>query len=125
MALTIADIIEARRPGTPIDARTTALIELAENQTDAAAFDHLYNHAVALLVCHWLEKSDSMDAGQITGKREGQLSLTYAKFLTGIGSDDALASTVYGQEYLSLRDTIFSPMVRGMNEMPKVERDYP
>jgi len=122
VALSIDEIIEARKPGTTIDSRVDALKDLAETQTDATAWGDTYNHGIALLVLHWLELDGRTDtAGNITAKKEGQLSLSYG----GQTTDDALASTVFGAEYIGLRRLVFGPVVRGQNEMPKIEGSYP
>jgi hypothetical protein len=118
MAVSIQNIIEARRPSTVIDSRVNTLIALAKEQTDATAWGDFYNQGVALLTCHWLEL-DSRSAsavGGVTAEREGQLSRSYG----GVNSvDEELGSTIYGAEYLRLRRTIPSFLVRGMDEMPK------
>lgn len=118
MTVSIDNIILARRPGTTIDSRVSTLKALAEEQTDATAWGGLYNQGVALLVCHWLELDgrSASAVGAVQSEKEGQLSRAYGGVNT---SDDALASTVYGAEYLRLRRVIPSFTVRGMDEMPK------
>ena len=124
MALTVEQIITLRRPATTLDSTTTGLIEMAGYVTDAAAFSTTYDYARAMLVCHWLEMASRMNAvGPISSLSEGSLSISYAG--AGSAGDDAYASTSYGQEYLLLQRKIPSFGVRGMNEVPKVEREYP
>ena len=125
MALTVKEIIIVRRPGTVIDDQVNGLIELAQQMTNVTAFGTRYSHAIALLVCHWLEMGSRMDkAGAISSLSEGQLSISYAN-AAGDKFEGGLNSTAYGQEYLGLRGLTFAPMVRGQNEIPKVQREYP
>jgi hypothetical protein len=125
MALTVEQIIMLRRPTTTLDPTTTGLIEMAGYVTDAAAFGNTYDYARAMLVCHWLEMASRMDkVGPIASLSEGSLSISYAS--AAAGSDGmSYASTSYGQEYMLLQKKIPSFGCAGMNEVPKVEREYP
>jgi len=121
MSVSILDTIEARRPGTVQDSRLTTLIALAEEQT-GTAYGDFYNLAVALLVCHWLERDGSTGSrgtgrsGQITSEKEGQLSRSYGQ-VSGESNND-LASTSYGLELQQLRKTNFKPVHRQMPFYP-------
>lgn len=129
MALTVAQIMDARCPGVDTTSeRVLSLVELAGYQTNSSAFGDHYNHAIALLTLHWLSMSDSSrmetGGGAVTALKEGQLSINYG---TGFASKEtALASTTYGQEYLELRSmsSMFAD-VRGSGDIPKTEMDYP
>lgn len=113
---TVNDIIQARRPGTDIDARVGVLVELAQEQLSSTAFGAVYNHAVALLVCHWLELDAKQSAaGPVTSKKEGQLAISYA----APRDLSDLSGSAFGHELQGMIRRIPSFAVRGMDEMPK------
>lgn len=66
--------------------------------------------AVELLTAHYLTTFSSPDcaepaAGPVSSEREGQIAVTYA--VADRFKDDALGSTKYGRQFLTLRKRIF------------------
>ena len=108
MALSVEQIFNAIAPGYAADADKATYIELAEMRTSTCAFGTNYNQAVALLAAHLIELAKGDDhagsggAGPVTGKKEGQLSISY-----GSGSsendDSDLSMTKYGRQLQGLR----------------------
>lgn len=125
MDLTAQDIITARIPQAP-QARIDALLPLAELQIKEN-WGECRVSGVALLTLHWLasenmnggttDNSGSGEAGSITEKKEGDLSLKRdnpASNLEGLSASDLyLVTTQYGQELIHLRKGCFMlPMSR-------------
>lgn len=114
MALTVKQIIAAKRPGTPDDSRLDALIELAAGRTSSTVFGDNYNLAVALRTLHQIELFDSNNgaAGGVTSRSEGQLSIGYG----GAGGNASdLGATAWGVELSSLiRANVRGPIHRAM-----------
>lgn len=95
-------------------ARLNTFITLAENQISQNIFNVDYDLAVAYLAAHMLALSSRNTigndsggdglAGNITAKKEGDLSLNYALPAALSTKDGALATTSYGIEFMRLRD---------------------
>lgn len=105
MALTVIQIFDAIAPGFAANPAKPTYIELAEDRTSACAFGTRRNHAVALRAAHAmtidLGGDQSGSGGQITGKKEGNLSLTFAA-PSANDSDDDLSMTKYGKQLKGL-----------------------
>lgn len=114
MSLTAAQIIELRAPAFYTDSRLTDLISLAEDGLSSQAFGSRYNEAVALQVCHWLEKENRGGAsGPVSMEKEGELQRGYAASLAGDPGD--LITTGWGTELQALiKSSILKPMNRMM-----------
>lgn len=97
LLLTLAPELEAVSPG---DRQTVE--ELALAQTSAAVFGAQQELAAAYLAAHILTlRMRGGDAGQITSKREGDLSVTYAHPFVRKALN-SLEATSYGLERMRL-----------------------
>lgn len=93
------------------DATIDTAIGLAAQRISARAFDTLYPQAAALMAAHILAKSRSMATlqgvtGAVTSVRTGDLQISAAVVGGLTGSDAALATTPYGEQFLTLRDQV-------------------
>ena len=80
----------------------TGLIELAELRVGASFCPDKRNYLVAYMACHMFTLANrNGDSGFITGRTEGDLSVTYAN-TQGSSSGNELDLTSYGKMYLSL-----------------------
>lgn len=80
----------------------TGLIELAELRVGASFCPDKRNYLVAYMACHMFTLANrNGDSGFITGRAEGDLSVTYAN-TQGSSSGNELDLTSYGKMYLSL-----------------------
>lgn len=93
------------------DATIDTAIGLAAQRISARAFDTLYPQAAALLAAHILAKSRG-DAtafgvtGAVTSVRTGDLQISAAAVGGLTGSDAILATTPYGEQFITLRNQI-------------------
>ena len=112
--MTIAEVISDIAPEFDNEdpARIDRFIGYAESQVSSNEFLTKYDLAVAYLTAHVLSLSGRNDtegtngnAGNITQKKEGDLSLSFAlPSALNNSQDGTLMSTSYGLEYLRLRD---------------------
>lgn len=80
----------------------TGLIELAELRVGASFCPDKRNYLVAYMACHMFTMGNrNGDSGFVTGRTEGDLSVTYAN-TQGSSSGNELDLTSYGKMYLSL-----------------------
>lgn len=101
--LTILQIIEVKCPGLYIDTGRDIYIEIAEDQISECYYGKNYNLAVALLACHsYTLFLRNGDAGTISSKKEGDLSVSYSTVKTGTNEDD-LSLTSFGMELKRLK----------------------
>lgn len=117
MALTVKQIIAAKKPGITDDSRLDALIELASDRTSSDVFGKNANLAIALRVLHNIAISDDFDGqpGGVQSRSEGQLSITYAN-ASAIGDKGDLSQTAWGVELRALiRANSSGPIHRQMN----------
>lgn len=112
-------------PQFDVDSRRSEIIAFAELQVNATWFDAKYEWAAAYLAAHYLALnpasggSTEPGGGFIVSKREGDLSVTYAKpAVSGTNlSDDSLSQTSFGQQFIQLRNSSnFILGVTGQNE---------
>ena len=112
--MTIAEIINDIAPEFLNEAptRIARFITYVELQVSKLQFDERYDLAVAYLTCHMLalsgrndEEETNGNAGIITQKKEGDLSLSFAlPYALNVANEGALLLTSYGIEYLRLKD---------------------
>lgn len=85
--------------------RLDAWILGASHHVGKCYFQKAYIYALSLVVAHIAaleNRGNDGDAGTVTGKREGDISVSYAS--TKGNSDDAwLSSTSFGQQFLLLK----------------------
>lgn len=111
MAVTNASvIIVAPEFANEDTARIDKFIQYAMLYIKSEVFGERYDFAIELMTAHLLTMSNRRgQAGAVTQKRVGDMSVSYAG---GDSSDEALASTSYGNEYLRLRRiNLVTPMV--------------
>lgn len=111
--MTIADIITqdiAQEFAGEIVARIDRFIEYAKLQVSATVFGDRYDLAVAYLAAHMLALANRNDdegtngnAGIITQRKEGDLSLSFALPNALNNIDGTLQLTSYGIEYERIR----------------------
>ena len=123
MSLSISEIIILKSPSLSGDSRLTGMIELAEQLTSKTSFGDKYNHAVALLVLHWLTldaqsggsstSSGSGIGGGVKSEKEGELSRSFG--IPSSASDKSIFfnSTSFGMELMYLwRSCLVLPTTR-------------
>lgn len=105
MSLTAEQIFDAIAPSYASNASKAVYLEMSEDRTSACAFGSNRPQAVALRAAHMitldLGGDQSGSGGQITGKKEGNLSLTFAG-PSASQSDDDLSMTKYGKQLKGL-----------------------
>ena len=117
-AFTAEQIIAMRSSAYATDERVPGLVVLAEEKTNVYAYGDQTAEAVALLVLHWLTRSDQSSAGvsapgALSMEREGSLQRQYLVDFSLTKSQPDLTQTGWGMELLGLRKTcIFSPRTR-------------
>lgn len=111
---TAKEIIALKSPSFASDPRLDDFIVLAADFVSQSAYGTKYQHALALVVLHWItldalgggssSSSGSGIGGGIKMEKEGQLARQYGSTPSGASTDDAYwMSTIFGQELLSLR----------------------
>ena len=103
MALSPTQYLAAICPQLAADANLSVYLEMATNQVSGCFFGTNYNMAVALRAAHiyTLAQRPLGDSGQISSKREGDLSVSYSTTSGESGGDD-LNQTHYGKQYMQL-----------------------
>lgn len=109
--MAVLDVLKAIAPEFENEdpARLDTFIGLAECQVSQDVFDCDYELAVAYLSAHMLALSNRNSngsnglAGNITGKKEGDLSINYALPSALNTADGTLTTTSYGIEFIRLR----------------------
>lgn len=107
MALSIEQIFDAVAPIYKNETDKEVYFSMAAGRTSSCAYGTNYNMAVALRAAHLMELAKGTDfsgsgaAGPVTGKKEGQLSISY-----GAGSSETdgsdLSMTKYGKQLQGL-----------------------
>jgi hypothetical protein len=107
---TATDIFAVLAPEFENDSRVSTVVSLAKTQV-GKVFGKQRSAAIANLAAHMLSMADRNGAaGGVASKSEGGLSISFA----GLATDDLLAQTSYGAEFLRLRRmVIFGPRTRG------------
>ncbi len=103
------------------------VLETAEDMVSRKQFGKLYERACLLLAAHYLTlwkqigqegsaAAASLTAGEVTSEREGDLQRSYGGAASGYTSptEKALAKTLYGQWFLSLRSRCIVPVLTRM-----------
>lgn len=123
---TIDQYIAAIAPTLAASGSSGVFVEMARERTNAEFYGVKYNQAVALMAAHvWFlmgagnggagsGSAEAGSVGNITSKREGDLSVTYggAQSMQGADASDAeLSQTRYGLQLLALRRGC-SPLAR-------------
>jgi hypothetical protein len=91
------------------DPEKSEYISEAQGQTSSDYYGTNYDRAVALRAAHNMtidkpaESGVNSSGGQIVGKREGDLSLTFSQSGIEPGSNEDLSRTSYGVTLLGLR----------------------
>jgi hypothetical protein len=110
MASTVEEILGAIAPQFASSPALPVFKELAELRTSAEFFESKYNLAVALRIAHNMTLASPTsgrglgEAGPVTSKSEGDLSLSFGG--SGSKTQDAdadLAQTHFGLQLISLR----------------------
>lgn len=103
MALSIEQIIQSIAPKVYADPNLNDYIELAKLST-GTCFGDKYNYAVALRASHigTLAKRNGNEAGSLTGKKVGGVSLSFSKGAGANGSVNTLDATHYGIQLKSM-----------------------
>lgn len=108
MAQTPSQIIEYRSPNLFASSFLSNYIEIATERSDSCFYGGNYNLAIALMAMHMYaldsRPGNSGDAGQISSKSEGGLSISYSVSLN-MSSDAYLSQTSYGLELQQLIKT--------------------
>ncbi len=108
MAQTPSQIIEYRSPNLFASSFISKYIEIATERSDNCFFGDNYSLAIALMAMHMYaldsRPGNSGDAGQISSKREGSLSISYSAS-SNTNSDAYLSQTSYGLELQQLIKT--------------------
>ena len=103
-ALTPIQLVEVISNGSICSAEPaiTGLIQLAELRVGASFCPDKRNYLVAYMACHMFTMANrNGDSGFITGRTEGDLSVTYAN-TQGSTSGNELDLTAYGKMYRQL-----------------------
>lgn len=96
------------------DERLETFVEMASMRISAKVFGKVYPQAVAYLAAHLVTVSNRgrdqgvAAAGQVQQMRTGGQSISFGSSGAASGGstgDEALASTPYGQEFLTLRNS--------------------
>jgi hypothetical protein len=118
---TAQQIIAVKSPSFAADPRLSDFVTLAADFVSQSAYGTKYQHALALVVLHWLtldaqqggnsSVSGGGAGGGIKSEKEGDLARTFGSSSSSASTDDSYwASTVFGQELVSLRShCIFAP----------------
>jgi hypothetical protein len=109
MALTTDQIFDAIAPQLATNPAKAVYLELAEERTAQSLFGAKRTHAIALRAAHMMTLYISQsgirgmgEAGPITSKSEGSLSVAFGSVSAGSNDDAGLSQTSYGVELLSL-----------------------
>lgn len=97
-----------------LDAVIDPYIAMAERRTFREAWGVKADDGVIFLVAHFLKLSEAqsaLSAGPVTSETVGPLSRSYATVGGGTSSDNVLSSTVWGREYIALRQLVFAARV--------------
>jgi hypothetical protein len=118
---TAQQIIAVKSPNFAADPRLSDFVVLAADFVSQSAYGTKYQHALALVVLHWLtldalqggssSSSGSGIGGGIKSEKEGDLARTFGSPSSSANTDDGYwMSTVFGQELVSLRSRcVFTP----------------
>lgn len=104
MALTPSQYLDLVAPEFSSNANKSTYLEMAQGRTSSCFYGSNYSQAVALMAAHMmalaLSRPAGGDAGQVTSKREGDLSISFGA-VSGVSAD--LAQTKYGVQLAGLR----------------------
>jgi hypothetical protein len=95
LSYSVLEIIQVKCPGLYSDAGRGIYIELAGDRISSCYFGRNKNLAIALQACHdYTMDQRGGDAGTVSAKREGDLSVSYS--VSGSAGGDDLSQTSYG-----------------------------
>lgn len=116
-----SEILSAIAPQFDSNVNRATHLNLATNRTSSSCFGKNYNYAIALRAAHSLTLSERAltsggASGSITGKKEGDLSISFGS--TRGNNNGDLSQTSYGMELKGLIDgNIISISVIGNNTL--------
>ena len=108
--MSASSVLSVIAPQYDAIANRNEFLSLAALQVNATWFGAKYDLAVAYMAAHLISLNPSTGEGTgtasgfITSKREGDLSVTYAKPSSG-GASETLTQTSWGQQFIQLRDS--------------------
>lgn len=97
------------------DSRIQLFIDDTENVLNPVYWGDKYNLGLYYYTAHLLTIANGSEAGSVTSKGPiasravDGTSVSYGNTASGSQADDFLASTIYGQRYLTLRKTLGIP----------------
>lgn len=103
--MSVTQLIGALAPAYATDTRISIFTTLATQQTSRSHFGENYELAIALRVCHMIARNPSTrpgDAGAVSGKREGGLSISYSVSPDMQKKYGDLCSSSYGSQLADL-----------------------
>ena len=103
--MSVSTLIAALAPAYASDTRIGTFTTVATQLTSRDYFGVNYELAIALRVCHMIARNPSTapgDAGAVTGKREGEMSITYQVSRETQKRHGDLCSTPYGAQLADL-----------------------
>ena len=111
MALTVEQIMDALAPAFSQDPTRPVFIELATARVAPGFYRNKTNHAIALMAAHMMaldsaaaaESGRGYEAGNITSKSEGDLSLSFGSTSANTTDASDLGQTKYGVQLIGLR----------------------
>lgn len=111
MALTVEQIMDAIAPAFSGDASRPVFIELATARVAPGFYRAKTNHAIALMAAHMMaldsttaaEGGRGDEAGAITSKSEGDLSVSFGAASSSVADAADLGQTKYGVQLIGLR----------------------
>lgn len=95
---------------TQADSRFDRFIPIATSQTPQDVWGDQTDFAIALLTAHYMSATANGGRGQVVSEKVGDLQRNYE----GMGGDNLLLSTAYGQQYVELRNSlVITPRLAG------------
>lgn len=95
MSYSVLQIIQVRCPGLYADPSRDIYIDLANSRISSCYFGKNRNLAIALQACHdYTMDQRGGDAGTLSSKKEGDLSISYS--VSGSTGGDDLSQTSFG-----------------------------
>ena len=107
MSQSASSILDIIAPQYTTDPNKASFIVLARGRTNTCVFGDNTELAVAYRAAHMMAKRDIASdtgggGGQLAGKREGDLAITYHKSSSGGSTDSDLSETSFGNDLLGL-----------------------
>lgn len=111
MALTVEQIMDALAPAFSGDVSRPVFIELATARIAPGFYQSKTNHAIALMAAHMMALNSASasasgrgdEAGAITSKSEGDLSVSFGSTSANVSDAADLSQTKYGTQLIGLR----------------------